>query len=285
MAKPKRHYHMRKRPHRRLFTSAVGRDVEAFRAGVNARLEHIPDHLRRGRFRNPRARVKATGAYDADLHLAYTIVREAIGLPLDHPPTRAAQLNVRRPRTRSPIARRRAKKRREPRTTKPRIITAAQIGLRFQWVFGSTGWIYRGGGHYSAGERAADASALISLGRSFHGYHLSLGWGGCSYPALVADDGTILFANPVDRKSAQVASNNTGMVGTCAPGTTGDRLTARQKASLEWLMPSWHTRAVPAAYRLPRPAAQLDWRGHHEFPGQSTACPGDMLPDYKEVWR
>lgn len=169
-------------------------------------------------------------------------------------------------------------------TPAPRIITAAELGLTFQYVFGYAGPIYRGAWHYSAGSRAKDADALVTLVRSFHAYHKSLGWGGCSYPALVADDGTIVLANPISRKAAAVASNNTGMVGICVPGTTGMRLTPQCMDSLRWLKTSWHTETVPVVHRLPRPAGELDWRGHHEFPGQSTACPGAYLQDYRAAW-
>lgn len=168
---------------------------------------------------------------------------------------------------------------------KPPMITARQLGLTFQYIWGAKGRVYRGAGHYTAGRRARNATDLAAEMRSDHAYHRSKGWGGLSYEAMIADDGTIGFGNPMDRKSAAVAGQNTGMVGICCPGTTGDRMTAKQKASIRWLLDNWHTKAVPAAHRLPRPARQLDWRGHREFPGQSTQCPGVMLNDYKELFR
>lgn len=281
---PDRVYHRKARPHRKLFRTAEGADVARLQRALNARLEHIPDHLRHGAFENPRRRLNVDGVFGQLTFEAYKIVREAVGLPHGHPPTRGAQAAIRWPWTRSPAAKRRARRRRQPRTAKPRIITAAQIGLRFQWVFGATGWLTKFGWHYSAGARARDAAELIAKARSFHAYHGSLGWGGLSYPFLVADDGTLLLGNPVDRKSAQVANENTGMAGCCCPGTTGDRLTPRAQATVAWLEASAHTRQMPKAWRLSRPAGQLDARGHKEFPGQSTACPGDMLPDYRKAW-
>ena len=170
-------------------------------------------------------------------------------------------------------------------TRRPPIVTAAQMGLSFQWVFGSKGTITRGAGHYSAGGRASNRTELVAHVKSFHAYHRSLGWGGCSYEALIADDGTIAFANPPGRKAAAVANQNTGLIGICCPGTTGDRMTERQKRSVAWLLDNWHTTKVPKAHRLPKRASSVPWAGHREFPGQSTACPGDMLQDYKEVWR
>lgn len=178
--------------------------------------------------------------------------------------------------------RRQLKRRLAPR--RPRIITARQLGLRFQYIWGTKGTVYRGAGHYSAGRRVANATELAAEVRSFHAYHASKGWGGASYEAIIADDGTIALANPTDRKSAAVAGQNTGMVGICCPGTTGDRMTAASKRSAKWLFDNWHTRKVPAAHRLPRPARELGWKGHKEFPGQSTACPGSMLEDYRKVW-
>ena len=38
-------------------------------------------------------------------------------------------------------------------------------------------------------------------------------------------------------------------------------------------------------YRLPKAAGALLWRGHKEYDGNPTACPGAMLGDYKECWR
>lgn len=167
----------------------------------------------------------------------------------------------------------------------PQIITSAQLGLRFAYVFGEKGSLTRGAWHYTAGARRANAAALAAEMRADHAYHISKGWGGGSYEAMIADDGTIGFLNPVDRKSAGVAGHNTGLVNICCPGTTGDRLTLRQRESVRWLKANWHTTRVPKAYRLPRSAGSLSWRGHHEYPGNPTACPGAMLGDYKECWR
>lgn len=197
-----------------------------------------------------------------------------------HPLTVGLQRIIRYPATRTPAQLTRARARR-----KPRIITASQLGLRFQYVFGAKGSVYRGAGHYTAGRRVAGVTQLAAEMRSDHAYHASKGWGGLSYEAMIADDGTIGLGNPMARKAAAVASNNTGMVGICCPGTTGNRMTARQRASVKWLLDNWHTTAVPKAHRLPVRADRLDWRGHREFPSQSTACPGDMLGQYHELFR
>lgn len=161
--------------------------------------------------------------------------------------------------------------------------TAAQLNLKFTYPFGHKGKVIRGGGHYSAEERAAGMSDLERLARSFHAYHAGKGWGGISYEALVADDGSIIFGNPMDRKGAAIAAMNTGLVNICVPGTTGDRMTAECKRSIRWLMDNWHTTAVPARHRLPVRARSIPWRGHREW-NNNSACPGDMLADYHEAW-
>lgn len=166
---------------------------------------------------------------------------------------------------------------------KPKIITSRQLGLTFQNVFGAKGTPTRGTGHYTAGHRSAGPVALAAEMRADHAFHKSKGWGGLSYEVMIADDGTIGFGNPISRKSAAVASTNSNMVNICCPGTTGDRITNGQERSIRWLRANWHTSAVPSAYRLPASMAGLTWKGHHEWPAQSTACPGAMLPDYHRI--
>ncbi len=277
MAKPLK-YHVNPAPHRRLFRTARGEDVKAFERGLNARLAKMPPHLADGL--DP---VKVDGVFDtADFEL-WKAVRYAIGLPAGHAPTIAAQLNVRRPSTRTPAAKRRAKKRRSG-TAKPKIVTAAQLGLGFQWLWGGKGGVQRGTGHYDAGPVCETEGELIARARSIHAYHSSIGWGGASYEALISGR-TIVLLNPVGRKSAAVAGMNTGTTNICVPGTTGDRMDPVTAETVRWYLENAHTRAIPAAHRLPWPAKSVTWRGHKEWPGQSTSCPGDYLPTYKELFR
>lgn len=167
---------------------------------------------------------------------------------------------------------------------RPKMRTAAQIGLRdFVYKWGLKGQVIKGAGHYSAGSRARGLRQLVEFARSFHEYHHSIGYGGLSYEVLVADNGALVFGNPVDRKSAGVAENNSGLVNICCPGTNGDRLTAAQVESIRWLMEHWHTDAVPLAHRLPVPASSIPWKGHREW-NANSACPGTMLPDFKRAW-
>jgi N-acetylmuramoyl-L-alanine amidase len=167
----------------------------------------------------------------------------------------------------------------------PKMITSEQLGLSYQNVFGPKGAVVRGAGHYTAGGRARNASQLAEEMRKDHDFHLGKGWGGLAYEAMIADDGTIGLGNPMERKSAAVDSTNTGMVSICCPGTRGDRMTDEQERSVRWLLDNWHTGKVPKRHRLPRPAREFGWKGHHEYPAQSTECPGVMLSDYRELWR
>lgn len=173
----------------------------------------------------------------------------------------------------------------KPRPAAPRLITARDLGLTFRMPDGFKGAVTRGAGHYSAGERADTDAELIALVRSWHRHHQSIGGSGVAYEAIVGDHGTIAFGNPMTIKSRAVALNNTGTVSICCPGGEGDRMAPAAKASVRWLLDNWHTAAVPEPHRLPRPARSIPWRGHKEFPNNSTACPGVMLADYRELWR
>lgn len=165
-------------------------------------------------------------------------------------------------------------------SSKPRIITARQAGLTFQYVFGPKGRVFNTAGHYTAGHRVAGPAALIAEAKSDHAFHRGKGWGGLSYEWMIADDGTIFCGNPTNRKSAAVALHNTGLVNICCPGTTGDKPTEAQARSLRWLLANAHTSAMPAAHRSPVDLRRVPLRGHKEFPDQSTACPGNFLTMY-----
>lgn len=166
------------------------------------------------------------------------------------------------------------------RSSKPRIITARQLGLTFQYVFGGKGRVFNIAGHYTAGHRASGAAELMREARNDHAFHRSKGWGGLSYEWMIADDGTIVCGNPTNRKSAAVALHNTGLVNICMPGTTGDKPTEAQARSLTWLLANAHTSAMPAAHRSPVDLRLIWLRGHRQFPDQSTACPGNFQTVY-----
>lgn len=157
----------------------------------------------------------------------------------------------------------------------PRIIRMP-AGTRFTYPWGTDVAPTMVVGHYTAGPRAKDAAALRVEAERDHHAHAAKGWGGLSYDFMIADDGTILLGNPANRKSAAVASHNTGIVNVCFPGTTGDRPTPEQAASYRWLLANAHTDAIPATHRCPRYMRTLPKVGHNDL--NSTACPGLFKP-------
>lgn len=162
----------------------------------------------------------------------------------------------------------------------PRIITAAQLGLTFQWVFGRLGTPWRLTGHYTAGPRARNATEGIAIARSVHRQHAAQGWGGCSYGPIICDDGTLILVSPAGRKSAHVAGHNAGNVPANCPGTTGDKPDPRQVATYRWWLANAHTRKIPRAYRYPVDLRKLKRHGHNDL--NATACPGAYKPMFLE---
>ncbi len=164
----------------------------------------------------------------------------------------------------------------------PTIITAAQLGLTFQWVFGNVGTLTRVYGHYTGGGRAETRAELVATARAVHAQHRSQGWGGCSYGPMIGDDGTLVLMNPIGRKAAGVAGHNTGSVHVNVPGTTGDVMTAAAQRTLAWYLAHAHTRSVPSAYRSPVDLRKLDGRLHRD--DNATACPGDYSSAYRKAF-
>lgn len=266
-----REWSMRSAVHRALKHGMRGEDVKILQRETNQRANayNVPGHLKVDGEVGPKTLALVDDVAYALGALKSKIDRDEIA--------GSVQKMIRHPRRRTPGQRLRAARRRTPRIVVPR--------LSFQNVFGSKGDVYRGAGHYTAGRRAKNKRELVAEMKADHAYHMSKGWGGLSYEAMIADDGTIGLGNPMWRKAAAVALNNTGMVGVCCPGTTGDRMTAAQRRSAKWLLEHWHTTKIPKAHRLPRRAKGLDLRGHKEFPSQSTACPGDMLGQYHAIFK
>lgn len=163
----------------------------------------------------------------------------------------------------------------------PRIITAAQLGLTFQWVFGDVGPLARTYGHYTGAVRAKTRDALIATARAVHAQHQRQGWGGCSYGPMIGDDGTLILMNPVSRKAAGVAGRNTGSHHINVPGTTGDTMTDAAEATLRWYIRNAHTRRIPKAYRSPVDLRKLDGRVHKD--DNATACPGAYTSSYRKI--
>ncbi|HEV3479580.1 MAG TPA: peptidoglycan recognition family protein [Gaiellaceae bacterium] len=164
----------------------------------------------------------------------------------------------------------------------PRIITARSVGLAFQNLFGQLGPEENVTGHHSAGARAANWREGIERVKQFHADHKAKGWGGIGYHFVIVDDGTLICARPTILKGAHVGSHNTKNLGVNCPGTTGNRPTAQQKATYQWLLANAHTAAVPKPHRTDRDLRQARFFGHRDWPGHhSNACPGTFYAMFK----
>lgn len=164
----------------------------------------------------------------------------------------------------------------------PRIITARSIGLAFQNLFGELGPEENVTGHYSAGARARNWREGIARARQFHADHKAKGWGGIGYHFVIADDGTLICARPTILKGAHVGLHNTNNLGVNCPGTTGDRPTAQQKATYQWLLANAHTAAMPKAHKTDRDLRYAHLFGHRDWPGHhSNLCPGIFYAMYR----
>lgn len=134
-------------PHRTLRTGMRGVDVAKFQNGLNRRLDHIEG--------GKPLKLRTDGEFGARTLKAWQKVRFAIGLPERHNATRRAQLNVRRPWTRSRAAVKRARHRRAELKQSDREAAIrwalAQVGTVEQPSGSNSGpeisdWIRAGGG-------------------------------------------------------------------------------------------------------------------------------------------
>lgn len=164
----------------------------------------------------------------------------------------------------------------------PRIITASEIGIYPDGIFGSLGWPGYVTGHYTAGPVDKNDEHAIELDQAYDRYHRSLGWGGIAYHYNITRSGTIIGLRPIGQKGAHTANANTSNVGVMMHGTTGDRPSEAQQKSLRWLLQNAHTSKMPAAHRAPRRLIECTRRGHKDWPGQATACPGEFHQTYLE---
>lgn len=161
----------------------------------------------------------------------------------------------------------------------PRIITAKEIGLTFQNLFGQLGPEQHVTIHYTAGPKDTGTEHAISLCRAYHREHKAKGWGGIGYHFCITRTGIILGLRPVILKGAHVGGWNTSNVGVMCHGTTGDKPSKAQFETLAWLLRNAHTRHMPRAHRTDRPLKRpfCDRRGHHDWPGhESNSCPGNF---------
>lgn len=166
---------------------------------------------------------------------------------------------------------------------RPRIITAHSMGLAFQQLFGQLGPERHVTGHYSAGARARNAQEGIRRAKDFHAFHKNpkpqgRGWGGLAYHYIIADDGTLICGRPTIMKGAHTGAANSSNIGVNCPGTTGDKPTAAQKTTYQWLLANAHTAAMPKPHRTDVDLRQASLHGHNQWPGHgSNGCPGLFL--------
>ena len=160
----------------------------------------------------------------------------------------------------------------------PRIISAAEAGIRTRAVFGRLGPETRVSTHYSAGPRARNLAEGLRIAREHDRFHDSKGWGGSSYHFNIPDTGEIICARPVSQKGAGVKAHNSNNVHVHFYGTTGDRPTQAQVETAKWLLANAHTASMPSGHRTDRDLRQADIRGHNQWPNQSTGCPGHYTP-------
>ena len=165
----------------------------------------------------------------------------------------------------------------------PRILTAATIGLSFQNLFGELGPETRVSCHYTAGPRDTSDAHAAQLCRQYHAYHRGLGWGGIAYHYCITRKGTLLGLRPTSLKGAHTARQNSNSIGVMVHGTTGQRMTKAQRRTLFWLLRNAHKAAMPRAHRTDKRLYRADIRGHKEWPGQATSCPGAYLTDYHQI--
>jgi N-acetylmuramoyl-L-alanine amidase len=162
----------------------------------------------------------------------------------------------------------------------PRIITAAEQGLKFQNLFGPLGPEHFVTGHWTAGPIDRNLSQAKMLVRAYHRAHAAKGWGGIGYHFCVTRGGVILCLRPLTLKGAHVGGFNTGNVGVMFHGgMPGSRPTMTTPQGLAWhyLLRYAHTTRFPAAHRADRPLFRphTQRRGHNDWAGHFTnACPG-----------
>jgi len=159
--------------------------------------------------------------------------------------------------------------------TAPRTLTADLLGLEFRDVFGPLGPATSVTGHITAGPRAGDSRIACELARRLHTEHLGMGWGGCGYHFLVADDGTLVCLRPVALQGAHVGGHNGSNVGVLCAGGPGHRPTRAQRETYAWLLGHAHTSALPVEHRTAEDLRDAQRHVHHMWHGHSTnPCAG-----------
>ena len=159
--------------------------------------------------------------------------------------------------------------------TTPRIIAAEELNLEFRDVFGPTGPARHVTGHFSAGARAGDWRQATPVARRLHVDHLGMGWGGCGYHFMIADDGTLLCLRPVALYGAHVGGHTSGNIGVICAGTAGHRPTRAQRETYAWLLGNAHTTALAPEHRTEADLRGASLHTHRMWHGHSTnPCAG-----------
>ena len=157
----------------------------------------------------------------------------------------------------------------------PRILAADELKLEFRDVFGFLGRAANVTGHFTAGPRAGDWRQAITVARRLHIEHLDLGWGGCGYHYLIADDGTLLCLRPVELQGAHVGGHNDENIGVVCAGTSGHRPTRAQRETYAWLLRSAHTTVMPDPHSTRDDLTEAALSVHHQWHGHATnPCAG-----------
>lgn len=149
--------------------------------------------------------------------------------------------------------------------------------------FGSLGPVQYVTGHYTAGPRDRSDKHARELWKLYHEEHKRRGWGGIAYHFGITRRGTIVLLRSPQFKGAHTALHNSGNVGVVMHGTFGDKPSIRQARSFRWLLENAHTSKMPASHRVDLRHKRV--RGHKEWPGNATACPGNFLTMYRSGGR
>lgn len=127
-------------------------------------------------------------------------------------------------------------------------------------------------GHYTAGPLDDSDEEAFELWRRYDAAHKAQGWSALGYNIGVTRLGTVVRLRGVEYVGAHTLNFNTGRVGISVHGTTGDTWTTAQKRGLRKALRKWNLTDKPVI-------------GHHQAPGQSTACPGLFLSGYNNKGR
>jgi hypothetical protein len=122
-------------------------------------------------------------------------------------------------------------------------------------------------GHYTAGPVAKTREEAKELWRRYDAYHKSLSWACIGYNVGIDPEGGIALLRGPRYTGAHTLNYNSNRLGISAHGTTGDRLNLAQRRALRKIRRKW-CKGKPCI-------------GHRDAPGQSTACPGDMIESYR----